>query len=105
MLCPHSPSSTSPRSTTTRQDQRKPNIQVLVNLAALPVFPQQTPEDAHPPQPHDLGGHTGLGGTLSLTGTGVATETLGGVHVARTGARGGVGGLDDAELSVCAVVV
>lgn len=73
---------------------------MLVNLATLPVFPQQTPEDTHPPQPHHLGGHTGLGGTLSLTGAGVATEALGGVHVARTGARGGVGGLDDAVGSV-----
>jgi hypothetical protein len=76
------------------------NIQVLVNLAALPVLSQQTTEDAHPPEPLHLGGHTGLGGTLPLTGTGVTAETLGGVHLARAGAGRGVGWLDDAKLLV-----
>lgn len=69
---------------------------MLVNLATLPVLSQQTPENAHSSEPLNLGGHTGLGGTLPLTGTGVTTETLGGVHVPGTGARVGVGGLDDA---------
>ena len=69
--------------------------QVLVDLASLPVLPQQPTENPLPPHPLDLGGHTGVGGTLPLTGAGVATLALRGEEV--PGACAGVdgGGLDD----------
>lgn len=76
---------------------------MLVDLAALTVLLQQTPEDPHPPEPDDLGGHAGLGGTLSLTGTGVSAETLGGVQLPGAGSRVDDGGLDDTAPKVSAV--
>ena len=68
---------------------------MLVDLAGLSVLPQQPPENSLSPHPDDLGRHTGIGGTLALTDTGVATLALGGQEF--TGAGTGVdgGGLDD----------
>jgi hypothetical protein len=68
---------------------------VLVDLSSLPVLPQEPPEDPHSAQPHDLGGHTGLSSTLPLSGTGVPSLPLGGVHVPNPGPRVDDGGLDD----------
>lgn len=72
---------------------------MLVNLATLSVLSQKTPQNPHPPQPHDFGGHPGLRGTLPLTGTSVSTETLGGNVVPCSGTRVHVGGFDDASRS------
>ena len=56
--------------------QDKLYSQVLVNLARFPVLPQQPTQNPLPPHPLDLRGHTSIGGTLPLTGAGVATLTL-----------------------------
>ena len=75
--------------------QDKLYSQVLVNLARFPVLPQQPTQNPLPPHPLYLGGHTSIGGTLPLTGAGVATLALRGEEV--PGACAGVdgGGLDD----------
>ena len=52
-------------------------VQVLVNLASLTVLAQKTAEDTHAAHPEDLGRHTGVGSTLSLTMAHMATKTLG----------------------------
>ena len=72
--------------------------QMLVDLAGLPVLPQQAAEHALPPHPLDLRRHTGLGRTLALTRAGVATLALRGVEIARAGAGVDAGGLADDEL-------
>lgn len=69
---------------------------MLVDLAILPVLPQQPPQDSHPSEPHHLGWHTRLGGTLAFTVTGVSAETFGGKSVASTGAGVDHRGFDDA---------
>lgn len=74
---------------------RAANVHVLVNLASLPVLSEEPPEDPHSSQPHDLGGHPRLGRTLPLSGPGVSTLPLGGLHVPDTGSRVDDGGLDD----------
>ena len=68
---------------------------VLVNLASLPVLSEEPPEDPHAAQPHDLGRHPRLGRTLPLSGTGVPSLPLGGLHVPNSGTRVDDGGLDD----------
>merc|ERR1719487_1479865 len=70
-------------------------VEVAVDLAGLAVLAQEATEDALPPHPEDLGGHAGLGGTLTLTGTGVATLGLGGLVLAGADARVDDLGLDD----------
>jgi len=70
--------------------------QVLVDLASLTVLPQQPPENSHAAEPLDFAGHTGLGGTSTLTGTAVSTESLGGVELPGTGSGVDDSGLDDA---------
>ena len=77
------------------REKKVKDSQVLINLARLPVLPQQPTENPLPPHPLDLGGHTGIGGTLPLTGASVATLALGGEEVAGAGARVDGGGLDD----------
>jgi hypothetical protein len=72
---------------------------VLVDLSTLSVLPQQSSEDSHASEPLHLGGHSGLGGTLSFTGTGVSTQSLGGVEFPCSGSRVHDGGLDDAAWS------
>lgn len=68
---------------------------MLVDLAGLAVLAEETTENAHATEPEDLGGHTGLRGTLALTGTGVTAETLGGGVLTSAGARVDDGGLDN----------
>ena len=75
--------------------QDKLYSQVLVNLARFPVLPQQPTQNPLPPHPLDLGRHTGVGGTLPLTGAGVATLALCGEEVPGAGTRVHGGGLDD----------
>ncbi len=48
-------------------------VDVLVDLLRLTVLAEETTENALAAHPQQLGGHTGLTGTASLTGTGVAT--------------------------------
>ena len=63
-------------------------VEVLVDLAGSTVLDEQTTEDTHAAHPEDLGRHTGVGSTLALTDTGVATSSLG--LVESTSARAGV---------------
>lgn len=70
-----------------QRENAKEYAQVVVNLALLAVLPQEAPEDTLPPHPEDLGGHTGLGGTLSLSGSGVASLCLCCLHLTDAGAR------------------
>lgn len=56
------------------------NSQMPVDLASLAVLSQQPTQDTLTSHPKDLGGHTGLGGTLSLTRAGVTSLGLGGMH-------------------------
>lgn len=66
-------------------------VEVLVDLAGSTVLDEQTTEDTHAAHPEDLRGHTGVGRTLALTDTGVATGGLGLVESTR--ARAGVHGI------------
>jgi len=70
-------------------------VKVLVDLASLPVLPEQSPQHTLPPHPLHLGGHACLCATLSLTGAGVATLALGGEEIACAGAGVDGGRLDD----------
>jgi len=63
-------------------------VEVLVNLLGLPVLAEQPPEDTHAAHPDDLLWHAGVGGTLPLSWTTVATLPLG--NKASTGAGPGV---------------
>jgi hypothetical protein len=68
---------------------------MFINLPGFSVFAQESPEDTLATHPEDLGGHTGLGGTLPLTGACVPPLAFGGEEVARTGAGVDDGRLDD----------
>lgn len=68
---------------------------MLVNLASLPVLPQEPPEDPHPSQPHDLGRHPRLGRTLPLTRPRVPSLPLGSLHVPDPSTGVDDGRLDD----------
>jgi hypothetical protein len=72
-------------------------VQVLIDLTGFSVLGKETTEDTHTTHPDDLAGHTGVGGTLSLTVTHVATETLGSGTLTNTEARVGDLGLADDE--------
>lgn len=61
-------------------------VQVLVDLAAGTVLDEETAEDAQTAHPEDLRGHTGVGGTLTLTVTTVAADSAGKVELTSTGA-------------------
>ena len=74
---------------------RESYSQMLVDLSSLPVLFQESPENPHSPQPLDLGGHTGLGGTLSFTESSVSSESLGSLEFPGTGTRVDDGGFDD----------
>ncbi len=49
---------------------------MLVDLLLLAVLAQQTAQNAHAANPHNLGGEAGLCGTLALTSASVATLAL-----------------------------
>lgn len=51
-------------------------VKVLVDLAGSTVLDEQTAENAHAAHPEDLGGHTGVRGTLSLTDTSVDRKSV-----------------------------
>jgi len=62
-------------------------VEMAIDLLVLAVLFQKTTQDAHSPHPQLLDGHTGVGGTLALTGAGMtALATRQGV-LARAGAR------------------
>jgi hypothetical protein len=71
------------------------NSQVLIDLACFPVLPQQPAKNPLPSHPEDLGGHTSLGSTLSLTGTSVTTLALRRKELLCTSPRVDSGGLND----------
>jgi hypothetical protein len=50
---------------------------MLVELVRLAVFSEETAEDAHSSNPDQFDRHSGVCGTLSLTGSGVATLSSG----------------------------
>lgn len=68
---------------------------MLVNLAGISVLPQQSSEYPLPSHPLDLGRHTSLGSTLSLTGTGVPAFSLGSEEFSCAGTGVDDSGLDD----------
>jgi len=68
---------------------------VTVDLALFTVLAEQAPENTLPPHPENLGRHTGLGTTLSLTGTGVTSLSLSSVVLAGADTRVNDLGLDD----------
>jgi hypothetical protein len=69
--------------------------QVLVDLAGFPVLAEETAEDTLATHPLDLGGHTSLRGTLTLTGAGVTALALSREEGDGAGAGVNGGGLDD----------
>jgi len=71
-------------------------VEMAVDLLVLSVLLQEPPQHAHPPHPQLLDGHTGVGGTLALTGAGVTALTTSQSVLARASARmNGLGLLDD----------
>jgi len=68
---------------------------VTVDLAFLTVLAEQAPENSLPPHPENLGRHTGLSTTLSLTGTSVSSLGLCEVVLAGTNTRVNDLGLDN----------
>lgn len=52
-------------------------VEVLVDLALLSVLGEQSSDDSLSSHPEDLLGHSSVGGTLSLTETGVSAGSLG----------------------------
>lgn len=69
--------------------------QVLVNLSSLPVLAQHSSQDSLTPHPHDLGGHSCLVTTLSLTGTSVSSQSLSSLELTSAGSRVAYNGLAD----------
>ena len=75
-------------------------VEVLVDLARVSVLNKKTTEDTGTSHPDNLGGHTGVSSTLSLTVTGVSTGTLGLTESASSGAGMASGRLvDDKTIS------
>lgn len=68
---------------------------MTVDLAFLTVLAEQAPENSLPPHPENLGRHTGLSTTLSLTGTSVSSLCLCQVVLAGTDTRVNNLGLDN----------
>ena len=63
------------------------NVQVLVDLTSLTVLPKEAAQHTLAAHPLNLGREAGLGGTLALTVTSVATDTLGSMQVTSALAR------------------
>jgi len=71
-------------------------VKMAIDLLVLSVLLQEPPQHAHPPHPQLLDGHTGVGGTLALTGAGVTALATSQSVLARASARmNGLGLLDD----------
>jgi hypothetical protein len=69
--------------------------QVLVDLLLSAVLLEETAENAETAHVENLGGHTGLHGTVTLTVTGVTTKTLGSQTSSGAGTRVDLGRLAD----------
>ena len=69
--------------------------QVLVDLSAFAVFPQQTAENPLPPHPLNFGRHPSLRSTLPLTHTCMPPLPLGSEEIASTSPGMNDGGLDN----------
>lgn len=72
-------------------------VQVFVDLSRGTVFDQETAQDSHAAHPENLGGHTSIGSTLSLTVTTVSAFPSGKVQLAGTASRVHSHGLSDDE--------
>jgi len=71
-------------------------VKMTVDFLVFPVFLEKTPEDAHPPHPQLLDGHSRVGRTLALTRPGVTSLSSGQSILPRPGARmNGLRLLDD----------
>jgi len=71
-------------------------VEMAIDLLVLSVLLQETTQDAHPPHPQLLDGHTGVGRTLALTGTRMTSLSSGQSVLPRPGARvNGLRLLDD----------
>lgn len=71
-------------------------VQMLVNLARLPVFAQQSAQHSLAAHPEDRLGHAGISGTVTLTRAAVPSLSLGNKQGAHTEARvDGLGLADD----------
>lgn len=70
---------------------------MLVDLLLSAVLLEETTENAETAHVEDLGGHTSLHGTMALTVTGVATQTLGSQTSSGAGTRVDLGRLADDE--------
>lgn len=62
-------------------------VHLAINLLLLSISAEQTTENAETAHPEDLLGHTGVSGTLSLTGALMATLALGLGPLLASGAR------------------
>lgn len=60
---------------------------MLVDLSSFSIFPQKTSQNPLSSHPKDLCGHTGLGGTLSLTGSGMPALSFCCKKIAGPGSR------------------
>lgn len=58
-----------------------------VDLLGLPVLLEQPPEHSHPSYPHHFPRHTGVGGTLPLSGTAMTSFPAGFLVLANAGTR------------------
>jgi len=71
-------------------------VEVLVDLARRTVLDEQAAEDTHAAHPQNLRGHTGIGGTLALTITGVTASATSILEITGSAARvHGIRLLDD----------
>lgn len=61
-------------------------VEVLVDLAVLPVFDEESSQDSETAHPEDLRRHTSIGSTLAFTEASVTTSTLGGLESTGPGA-------------------
>jgi len=69
---------------------------MAIDLLVLSVLLEKTAQNSHPPHPQFLDGHTGVGGTLSLSGAGMTTLSASEGVLARASARvNGLGLLND----------
>jgi len=62
-------------------------VKVSVDLLVLAVLLQKTTKDSHSSNPKHLHGHSSVGGTLALTGSGVTALATGFDVAADTGSR------------------
>ena len=62
-------------------------IQMAIDLLVLSILFEKTAQNSHPPHPQLLDWHTGVGGTLSLSGAGMTALSASEGVLARASAR------------------